>query len=824
MLEKVTAMKNHVFLLLCAAMCMPAGGPAAGAGGAGETVTIVSPGGAGPAESLAAREIRRYVYLRTGRLLPIAGRTPAGGDVIFVADRSRCGRWASAAASLKPQQYILKTVNDGGRTVVLVVGGDAVGTLYGAYRFAEHLGVRFYLHGDVVPDRRCELALPELDDCGRPLFALRGIQPFHDFPEGPDWWNAETYKAVLAQLAKMRMNFIGLHTYPAGRVGPEPTVWIGLPSDVGAGGRVKFSYPARHFTTLGGTWGYAPRKTSDYSFGTSQLFERDAYGADYMKGMSPWPKTPADCNELFDRVGAMLRDVFSFARRLGIKTCIGTEVPLTVPPALKARLHAAGRDSSDPDVRRRLYEGIFTRIMKTHPLDYYWFWTPEGWTWRGASKELVDATLADIRAAIAAARTVKAPFTLATCGWVLGPPSDRALFDGVLPKDMPISCINRQVGFAPVEEGFARVKGRGKWAIPWMEDDPGLIIPQLWVGRTRRDAADSLAYGCTGLMGIHWRTRILGPNLSALARAAWDQRPWNPQFGTKAPASTGSKPPAGRTRSRDLPAGDFYADWAASQFGPGAAREIAAIFTRLDSGSGGKGRQARLPRPATWVGGPGGIKPDTRKWQDVVGQYAFVDELAKLRGRIEGAGNLERFDYWLNNFRYLRAVARLRCAWGAKADAKTLAAALGEVHRYLLAAVSTPGGLGTIANWQQHIIGRIMGKLKLDLPKTYTGPPRLIVPTARTSLLAGEGLKLKVIILGGPPSEAGLYWRKMGRGEFNRVPLEHVARGVYSVKLRPGELKDDVEYYVEAKTGGRTLRFPATAPALNQTVVIMPAD
>ncbi len=166
--------------------------------------------------------------------------------------------------------------------------------------------------------------------------------------------------------------------------------------------------------------------------------------------------------------------------------------------------------------------------METHPLDYYWFWTPEGWTWREVKQEQIDATLADLRAAIAAAEKVDAPFTLATCGWVLGPQQDRALFDKQLPKEMPLSCINRQVGHDPVEPGFAEVEGRPQWAIPWLEDDPAMISPQLWVGRMRKDAADALAYGCTGLMGIHWRTRVLGPNVAALAKAPWDQSAFNP--------------------------------------------------------------------------------------------------------------------------------------------------------------------------------------------------------------------------------------------------------------------------------------------------------
>ena len=39
-----------------------------------------------------------------------------------------------------------------------------MGTLYGAYRLAEHLGVRFYLHGDVVPDEQIAAGIA---DAGR---------------------------------------------------------------------------------------------------------------------------------------------------------------------------------------------------------------------------------------------------------------------------------------------------------------------------------------------------------------------------------------------------------------------------------------------------------------------------------------------------------------------------------------------------------------------------------------------------------------------------------------------------------------------------------
>ena len=86
------------------------------------------------------------------------------------------------------------------------------------------------------------------------------------------------------------MNFFGLHTYPEGDigdglgiVGPEPLVWIGLKEDVNPDGTVKKAYHSRHFTTMNGTWGYQPLKTSDYTFDAGQLFNQDDFGADYMK-------------------------------------------------------------------------------------------------------------------------------------------------------------------------------------------------------------------------------------------------------------------------------------------------------------------------------------------------------------------------------------------------------------------------------------------------------------------------------------------------------------------------------------------------------------
>lgn len=962
--------------------------------------------------SLAAREIRRYVYARTDELLPIGKRLPDGANAIVV----------RIDTSLEPQQYRLETRNENGRKILTIAGGREIGVLYGAYDFAEKLGVRFYLHDDVVPDAKIALALPDLDETHKPLFELRGIQPFHDFPEGPDWWNVDDYKAYLSQLAKLRMNFFGLHTYPEGRPHAEPTVWIGLQRDIKSQGRVGYSYPTTYANTMRqGHWGYAPMETSAFVAGASVLFETDAWGSGVLADQMPLPDDPSGMNEVFDRTAEMLHDAFTHGRSLGLKVCAGTETPLVVPQRVRERLKELGMAPTDPAVTRQLYEGMFERIKQSYPIDYYWLWTPEGWTWEGVHQDQVDATIRDMQMALEALRNTGSPFGFATCGWVLGPPSDRALFDTMLPKDAALSCINRQVGFTPVEPGFAKIEGRPQWAIPWMEDDPALTSPQLWAGRMRRDAADSLGYGCTGLMGIHWRTKVLSPNIAALAYAAWDQQGWNPDagkrltlpevtavegyvggsvakfpdnpiedadqpevyqscrynvdtyrlqvpdgiyrvtlkfcephytekgkrvFGVKlqdktvierldvfeavgrnraidisfsdvrvadgrlstdfirqveypfisgiiveGPTAGESKPfvrkincggeriadyeadlgSAGSSapfpdKPRDLPVADFYADWCTAQFGPEASDALARLFTGLDGGGSkdGEQRSSHLPRPSDWIAGPGGVRINTTPWETEKARYAFVEEMEAQHPKIMGEGNRERFDYWLDTFRYLRLLGELGCKRGqldgiverikqesdadrqrqlANQEALPLRLELARLWELMmtrqLATVSTPGELGTVANLEQHVrthrsflnahdeqlIVWLGGPLpeQMRLRSSYAGPARIIVPTKRTLVEPGERLTLKAIVLDNAPVESvTLHWRPLGAKSFRQLDLSHVARSVYRVVL-PGAT-DDFEYYITARTAqDKKLVWPATAPAVNRTVVVWQA-
>ena len=81
---------------------------------------------------------------------------------------------------------------------------------------------------------------------------------------------------------------------------------------------------------------------------------------------------------------------------------------------------------------------------------------------------------------------------------------------------------------------------------------------------------DAKRYGCTGLLGIHWRTHAVGPQIAAMG-----QKSWNPE----------------------LQSTEFWLDWSKASFGEAAAAEIAAVFDSVDS--------FLMPLVVAWADGPG---------------------------------------------------------------------------------------------------------------------------------------------------------------------------------------------------------------------------
>jgi hypothetical protein len=166
-----------------------------------------------------------------------------------------------------------------------------------------------------------------------------------------------------------------------------------------------------------------------------------------------------------------------------------------------------------------------------------------------------------------------------------------------------------------------------------------------------------------------------------------------------------------------------------------------------------------------------------------------------------------------------------------------------DLMQLQIAGTDTTGEMGILANLEQHTRTHLQFLTRHDealesylgetLPataqpaKTYSGLPRIIVPTMRSSVHPNESLVLKVILVGAEaPHDAMLCWRPLGRGHFHRVPLENVARRVYRATLPAlTATRAAVEYYVQASFGmDQPIRWPASDHGINQTLVLTEAE
>eukprot|EP01051_Picozoa_sp_SAG22_P001279 SAG22_NODE_48_length_24654_cov_4.406394_27_plen_437_part_00 len=416
-------------LLACGAMLATASA-AAGTDANAEGFTIAV--AYARAHGLAAKELRRLLYAATGALPPILagvelqlqvleqileqpGREGpgAGNQTVFVLGRTDelSGvphlRESVAAAAVGPdaEAHIVWSVERAGTQSdsasatgphVIVLGGNSDGAvLHAVYSAAERLlGVRFLLSGDIIPRLPAgHPGLPTARHSLTPRFGVRGLQPFHDFAVGPDFWSLDDFKMVMGQQRKMKLTFIGFHSYPAAVTAAaagagaapqqytarpassvsaagdplagqaEPLAWVGKASDLNPNGTVKPSgaYPAFWRTTGDDGWGLTARNTSSYVAGAGRLFPRDCYGSPAQEHVCV-PQTPEGQAGVIDAAAALFGAALRFGHALGIKSAIGTQVPLAKPAGLSSQA---------------AFEGMYTRIEARIKPTYYWHWTSE---------------------------------------------------------------------------------------------------------------------------------------------------------------------------------------------------------------------------------------------------------------------------------------------------------------------------------------------------------------------------------------------------------------------------------------------------------------
>lgn len=524
--------------------------------------TVVASQDAPPMARMAADEIRAYAWRLTGVYLPIAAEAPAGKPAIVV--RSGPDARLPAAGADASQNFALYA-DDGAQ---VVHGASDYATLWAAYQLIEGWGVGFYLGGDSLPKPDAAFAPAIVEVQRQPALAIRGNLPWFNFLNSPTTWNPQDYKTFFAQMAKQKANFIGFHAYDHEPFGAYDITRMGS----------KMGGPLMTTISPHRWWSPAAMATSDFLFGTDQFFNRGEWGCEV--GIDDaWAYAPGRATK---RQQEMMADALAYARRLGIKTCLGWEV--TGNP---------GAPETREAFRKRL-----THTLAMYPLDYFWIWQSEGrgtaghagnWV-AGAANDDSIVPDADVRKAfeylgpnhdlreakriaeyvLLAHKTLKelAPnVRLIVSGW--GGDAHMKFstlyigLDKVVPPDVIFASLDNIDPRSQdhVSEAYGKVAPtRERWPIPWFESDGGHARidqtgPQTNVTAFEPLLKDTVRKGCQGALGIHWRTRNVEDVAGYLYRFGW-----NPQ----------------------LTAAEFFKQYAREKYGPDDAERMAKVHLRLE--------------------------------------------------------------------------------------------------------------------------------------------------------------------------------------------------------------------------------------------------
>jgi len=712
--------------------------------------------------------------------------------------------------------------------VILLRAGREQSLLFAVFELLERQGMTFGLDGSVSPiDLPARWILPARGETWRaqPTLSTRGLLPWPDFLNCISVYNKEDFRAYFAAMLRMRLNMFGMHVYTDSEQPTESYLSVDF---AGAG------HQATLETTATRGWGYLPQRTSTYKMGSAQLFDRETFGSDAV-GLS------ADNWEIAERTTALLRDGLEFARELGIRTGVGFEpykLPAAIADALPPEALTHPQGFAESGTAKRLMERRLADLLERYPsVDYVWLWEDETSNWQSRAKDTPISATAFLRAHDFLKRNAPQK-RLVVAGWG-GFTRHFARLHQLLPGDVVFSALGNTLGWDPVAEAFGSLGDRERWPIPWLEDDPSMWFPQFRAARIEDDMKRARAFGCQGMLGIHWRHRIVDPTAVYFARAAWDNT---------------------------LTAKAHYARYARSQASGVRADSLAALFVDCDMGRA---------IASTYAGGPDssgfarhielsadyqeGFKyrenqPDPAR---LPAQRHTAERFAALAGAATSATERERLAYLAGfvglmvpycdayqNAHALDAVlvraGELRKA-GDATRAKDLVLAeavplwitlIPQVRAAVLrfqAVIATRNDLGQLASMQNKLVRIAIERLRLsleefagDLPpeaeQAYTAaispdaaaPPRIFLPTRPSILRPTEALRLFAVAPGlNGDTTVILLTRGLGKQQWTAAPARHEGRNVFSVMLGPFAAADvAIEYRLEARGPSGLLSDP----------------
>ncbi|HYV27171.1 MAG TPA: hypothetical protein VFA77_06535, partial [Candidatus Eisenbacteria bacterium] len=178
-------------------------------------IAVVAGPNAPELEQFAARELCTYLEKLFGIETTPSKVVPSLATDIFLIGNPETNPLVARKdfPRVSDQGVVLKRVKLGNSSAVIVGGGSPKATLWAVYALAEKWGVRFLLHGDVLPPGE-PFKLPSLSLQEEPGLRVRQWRVLNEHAMGPISWGVADYRPVIDQLAKLRFNRLLLYIWP----------------------------------------------------------------------------------------------------------------------------------------------------------------------------------------------------------------------------------------------------------------------------------------------------------------------------------------------------------------------------------------------------------------------------------------------------------------------------------------------------------------------------------------------------------------------------------------------------------------------------------
>jgi len=240
--------------------------------------------------------------------------------------------------------------------------------LWAVYELVERWGVRYLVHGDVLPASPGPLRFPETEIKLEPNMRTRCWRLVNDLAQGPVSWSLEENRSFLHQIAKMKYNRVVLSFWPC-----QPFVDCSFCGMKKPGGQ--------------------------FYFGEHYPIDKDTVGREKFQGMTEFTNPDfvgaTSPKDLADRATALAHGILAEANKLGMETGLLIQpfewpkefmaiLPGSEPATQLGSLTAgSGKNQSmDDPVLRDMVATIFRAYVETYPeAEYIYVTVPEHRSW-----------------------------------------------------------------------------------------------------------------------------------------------------------------------------------------------------------------------------------------------------------------------------------------------------------------------------------------------------------------------------------------------------------------------------------------------------------